>query len=103
MLLNNAPDERCRFGKTSESGWVDDQGVFQGYAIQIVENDRFQVPFLCTPGSEQIRATVERDNVTSTLQDVGAVVLANACGPCIGQWQRTDKKGEENGQFILIE
>ncbi|KAF5311926.1 hypothetical protein D9619_003050 [Psilocybe cf. subviscida] len=55
-----------------------------------------KVPFLCTPGSEQIRATVERDNVTSTLQDVGAVVLANACGPCIGQWQRTDKKGEEN-------
>lgn len=55
-----------------------------------------QVPFLCTPGSEQIRATIERDNVTSTLQDVGAVVLANACGPCIGQWGRTDKKGEEN-------
>ncbi|KAJ3815057.1 aconitate hydratase [Lentinula lateritia] len=55
-----------------------------------------KVPFLCTPGSEQIRATMERDNVTSTLQDVGAVVLANACGPCIGQWKREDKKGEEN-------
>ena len=44
-----------------------------------------KVPFLCTPGSEQIRATMERDGVTSTLQDVGVVVLANACGPCIGQ------------------
>ncbi|KIK71240.1 hypothetical protein GYMLUDRAFT_235591 [Collybiopsis luxurians FD-317 M1] len=55
-----------------------------------------KVPFLCTPGSEQIRATMERDNVTSTLQDVGAVVLANACGPCIGQWKREDKQGEEN-------
>lgn len=44
-----------------------------------------QVPFLCTPGSEQIRATMERDNVTGTLEAVGAVVLANACGPCIGQ------------------
>ncbi|KAF8078407.1 aconitase family-domain-containing protein [Lyophyllum atratum] len=44
-----------------------------------------KVPFFCTPGSEQIRATMERDNVTSTLEDVGAVVLANACGPCIGQ------------------
>ncbi len=44
-----------------------------------------QVPFLCTPGSEQIHATMDRDNVTSALQDVGAVVLANACGPCIGQ------------------
>jgi len=45
----------------------------------------YKVPFLCTPGSEQIRATIERDNVTSVLEDVGAVVLANACGPCIGQ------------------
>lgn len=40
---------------------------------------------LCTPGSEQIRATMERDGVTGGLQDVGALVLANACGPCIGQ------------------
>ncbi|KAJ7786043.1 aconitate hydratase [Mycena metata] len=55
-----------------------------------------KVPFLCTPGSEQIRATMERDNVTATLEDVGAVVLANACGPCIGQWKREDKKTEEN-------
>ncbi|KAF8973770.1 aconitate hydratase [Flammula alnicola] len=55
-----------------------------------------KVPFLCTPGSEQIRATMERDNVTSTLQDVGAVVLANACGPCIGQWKRLDHQDEEN-------
>jgi hypothetical protein len=44
-----------------------------------------KVPFLCTPGSEQIRATIERDKVTSDLENVGAVVLANACGPCIGQ------------------
>ncbi|KAJ7130100.1 aconitase family-domain-containing protein [Mycena crocata] len=55
-----------------------------------------KVPFLCTPGSEQIRATMERDNVTATLEEVGAVVLANACGPCIGQWKRDDQKTEEN-------
>ncbi|KAH9946838.1 aconitase family-domain-containing protein, partial [Amylocystis lapponica] len=55
-----------------------------------------KVPFLCTPGSEQIRATIERDEVTNVLEDVGAVVLANACGPCIGQWKRDDKKDEEN-------
>ncbi|KAI0082197.1 aconitate hydratase [Panus rudis PR-1116 ss-1] len=55
-----------------------------------------KVPFLCTPGSEQIRATMERDKVTDVLQDVGALVLANACGPCIGQWKREDRKGEEN-------
>ncbi|KAA1468628.1 aconitate hydratase [Dentipellis sp. KUC8613] len=55
-----------------------------------------KVPFLCTPGSEQIRATMERDNVTEALESVGATVLANACGPCIGQWKREDKKDEEN-------
>ncbi|KDQ63843.1 hypothetical protein JAAARDRAFT_203224 [Jaapia argillacea MUCL 33604] len=55
-----------------------------------------KVPFLCTPGSEQIRATMERDQVTNVLQDVGATVLANACGPCIGQWKRDDHKNEEN-------
>lgn len=64
------------------------------FASQFLLN---KVPFLCTPGSEQIRATIERDDVTKALQEVGATVLANACGPCIGQWQREDKKGEENG------
>lgn len=44
-----------------------------------------KIPFLVTPGSEQIRATMERDGITQVLEDVGGVVLANACGPCIGQ------------------
>ncbi|ELU43233.1 aconitate hydratase [Rhizoctonia solani AG-1 IA] len=61
-----------------------------------------QVPFLCTPGSEQIRATIERDGLTESLQGIGATVLANACGPCIGQWKREDKKGEENGRRLFI-
>ena len=43
---------------------------------------------MVTPGSEQIRATIERDGQLRALQDIGAVVLANACGPCIGQWRR---------------
>ncbi|GJE85971.1 aconitate hydratase [Phanerochaete sordida] len=55
-----------------------------------------KIPFLCTPGSEQIRATMERDQVTDALEEVGATVLANACGPCIGQWKRDEKQGEEN-------
>uniref|UniRef100_A0AAQ4QFY7 Aconitate hydratase, mitochondrial n=1 Tax=Gasterosteus aculeatus aculeatus TaxID=481459 RepID=A0AAQ4QFY7_GASAC len=53
--------------------------------------------FTVTPGSEQIRATIERDGYSKILGDVGGVVLANACGPCIGQWDRQDvKKGEKN-------
>ncbi|KAI9486786.1 MAG: aconitate hydratase [Benjaminiella poitrasii] len=53
--------------------------------------------FTITPGSEQIRATIERDGVMGVLTKAGGVVLANACGPCIGQWDRTDvQKGEKN-------
>ncbi len=48
------------------------------------------VPLLVTPGSEQIRATIERDGQLDALQAIGATVLANACGPCIGQWRRDD-------------
>jgi len=56
-----------------------------------------RVPLMVTPGSEQIRATIERDGLLADLEAIGATVLANACGPCIGQWERTDvPKGEPN-------
>lgn len=56
--------------------------------------------FTVTPGSEQIRATIERDGIMKVFQQVGAQVLANACGPCIGQWNRTDVKKGENNSII---
>ena len=46
------------------------------------------VPFMVTPGSELVRATIERDGQMQSLKDIEATVLANACGPCIGQWRR---------------
>ncbi|XP_076810509.1 aconitate hydratase, mitochondrial-like [Clavelina lepadiformis] len=53
--------------------------------------------FTITPGSEQVRATIERDGYAQVFRDVGGVVLANACGPCIGQWDRKDvAMGEKN-------
>lgn len=56
-----------------------------------------KIPFNVTPGSEQIRATIERDGIAKTFKEFGGTVLANACGPCIGQWDRKDvKKGEKN-------
>ena len=56
-----------------------------------------KIPLLVTPGSEQIRATIERDGQIDSLKSIGATVLANACGPCIGQWHRPElKKGERN-------
>ncbi len=53
--------------------------------------------YTITPGSEQVRATIERDGQLKTLTDIGGVILANACGPCIGMWKRMDMKmGERN-------
>ena len=58
---------------------------------------RAAAPLLVTPGSEQIRATIERDGQMGSLRSVGATVLANACGPCIGQWSRPElERGAEN-------
>ncbi|MCA1813912.1 MAG: hypothetical protein LC624_08170, partial [Halobacteriales archaeon] len=58
---------------------------------------RMATPLLVTPGSEQIRATIERDGLLQVFESVGATVLANACGPCIGQWRRPElKPGEVN-------
>ena len=55
------------------------------------------VPFMVTPGSEQVRATIERDGQMQSLRDINAAVLANACGPCIGQWRRVgDPVGRPN-------
>ena len=51
--------------------------------------------FLVTPGSEQVRATIARDGQQEVLEQVGATVLANACGPCIGQWRR---EGADQGK-----
>ena len=56
-----------------------------------------RVPLLVTPGSEQVYATIERDGLLSVFREFGATVLANACGPCIGQWQRDEfPKGTPN-------
>lgn len=58
---------------------------------------RARSPLLVTPGSEQVRATIERDGLLGELEGIGATVLANACGPCIGQWKRDDvAEGEVN-------
>jgi aconitate hydratase len=58
---------------------------------------RSKMPLWCTPGSEQIHKTIARDGQLAELEAIGATVLANACGPCIGQWKRDDiEKGDAN-------
>lgn len=58
---------------------------------------KVKVPLQVTPGSEMIRGTIDRDGQMKALKEIGANVLANACGPCIGQWNRPElKKGVPN-------
>jgi aconitate hydratase len=67
----------------------EDMGRVAAMAEQIKEKGaKLKIPLLLTPGSEQVRATIERDGQLAKLEAIGATVLANACGPCIGQWNR---------------
>jgi aconitate hydratase len=59
-----------------------------------------KIPLLVTPGSEQIRRTIERDGQMDLLKEIGATVLANACGPCIGQWERPELKTDEKNSIV---
>ena len=63
---------------------------------------RARTRLLVTPGSEQIRATIVRDGLMADFEALGATVLANACGPCIGQWDRSDEEGHVPGQPNVI-
>ncbi|WP_273277683.1 aconitate hydratase [Maribacter polysiphoniae] len=56
--------------------------------------------FGINPGSEQIRYTAERDGLLETFENLGATVFTNACGPCIGQWDRSDLKGDEKNTIV---
>lgn len=56
--------------------------------------------FTITPGSEQVRYTIERDGLIATFHALGASVFANACGPCIGQWSRAGAEKEEKNTIV---
>src|SRR5262249_20848465 len=61
---------------------------------------RAATPFLVTPGSERVRATIARDGQLAALEALGATVLANACGPCIGQWRRASEAAREPNTIV---
>lgn len=56
--------------------------------------------FGINPGSEQIRYTAERDGLLDVFEKLGATIFTNACGPCIGQWDRSDRKGDEKNTIV---
>jgi aconitate hydratase len=61
---------------------------------------RARVPFFITPGSERIYQTIRRDGLLAVFEQIGGTVLANACGPCIGQWTRTDVAADEANTIV---
>jgi len=66
----------------------------------VTKNIKPKSDFGINPGSEQIRYTAERDGLLQIFEDLGATVFTNACGPCIGQWDRSDLKGDEKNTIV---
>jgi len=66
----------------------------------IANGARAKVPLMVTPGSERVRATIERDGQMESLRSIGATVLANACGPCIGQWKRSQNESTKPNSIV---
>merc|ERR1711902_290600 len=84
-------------GSCTNSSYEDMSRVASLMKQALAKGMKSKGTFYVTPGSEQIRATIERDGLASTMREFGGIVLANACGPCIGQWDRQNvKKGEKN-------
>ncbi len=85
-------------GSCTNSSYEDiGRASFIANQAKTVGINKMPVNFLVSPGSNQVQYTIERDGQMATLKSVGATVLANACGPCIGQWKRDDiKDGDKN-------
>ena len=87
---NNWPNtlSAALIGSCTNSSYEDIDRVTSIAKQVIAKGIKAKSEFLITPGSEQVRATIARDNQLSILEQMGANVMANACGPCIGQWKR---------------
>ncbi len=90
----------CLVGSCTNSSYQDIARAAHIARQAAAKGLKAKVPLLITPGSERVRRTVERDGLLSPLEEIGAIVLANACGPCIGQWKRSDV-GEGQPNSIL--
>lgn len=96
---NGYPDKIsvALIGSCTNSSYEDIQRAASLARQAVKQGIKAVCPLTITPGSELIRATIERDGLLKDLEAIGGLVLANACGPCIGQWKRHDVKfGEKN-------
>lgn len=96
---NNWPSDLrvCLIGSCTNSSYEDLSRAAEVCRQAIAHGMKTKSKFYISPGSEKIRATIERDGIADAFRAVGGMILSNSCGPCIGQWKRTDiKKGERN-------
>jgi aconitate hydratase len=87
----------CLIGSCTNSSYEDISRAASVARQARARGMKVKAPLLVTPGSDQVFRTIERDGFLEDFTSVGATVLANACGPCIGQWSRDDiKPGQRN-------
>jgi len=87
-------------GSCTNSSYEDIDRVTNVAKQALAQGIKARSEFIITPGSEQIRATIERDGQLAILEEFGAKIMSNACGPCIGQWKRHDVKDGEKNSII---
>ncbi len=96
---NNFPDKVsvALIGSCTNSSYEDIDRAASVAKQALAKGLKAKSQYTITPGSEQVRATIERDGLLEILNEVGGITLANACGPCIGMWKRMDiKTGDRN-------
>lgn len=102
VIENNYPEELkvALIGSCTNSSYEDMERAASVVKQALKKGLKAKSEFTITPGSEQIRATIERDGQLEIFTKIGGLVLANACGPCIGQWKRHDVKDGEKNSII---
>ena len=87
-------------GSCTNSSYEDMQRAAHVATQALKAGLKAKTPFLVTPGSERIYQTIKRDGIMETFEKIGGTVLANACGPCIGQWKRSDVGATETNTIV---
>ena len=102
VIENNYPEELkvALIGSCTNSSYEDMERAASLAKQALDKGIKLKSEFVITPGSEQVRATIERDGILEIFERIGGTVLANACGPCIGQWKRHDVKDGEKNSII---
>lgn len=87
-------------GSCTNSSYEDMERAASIARQALAKGVKARIPLMITPGSQQIFDTISRDGQMKVFEDIGAVVLANACGPCIGMWQRSDVAAGETNAIL---